>query len=428
MAIRKRKWKNKKGDGQAWQYDYYDQEGKRQHKQFRTKSDAEKYRKDTELRISQGTYVSDRDSITISEAAEEWISSAEQDKLETTTIIAYKNIVKYSINPFIGHLKLNRFSTSDVMEFRKDLMKTPYPDDFPIEKYRGQPRSDDILKRAMMALGAIFGDAIWNKKVAHNPVTALPRRKRGNGSAREKLKKRLQVGVHIPTNVEIMLIVEHVKGWYANLIVTAIFTGLRASELRGLRWSDVDLEKGLLHVRQRADRFCKIGAPKSLAGFRTVPLSPRVISVLCEWREICPKSPLDLVFPSKKGTVAHYGNIRRASVFPTMRAAGLMVDNGERDANGNPILEPKYTGLHAFRHWYASWCINRVEDGGLGFAAKKVQQRMGHSSIQMTMDIYGHLFPAENETEELAKGEAALLRQQKRNKSDQKKRKDVSSH
>ena len=94
-----------------------------------------------------------------------------------------------------------------------------------------------------------------------------------------------------------------------------------------------------------------------------------------------------------------------------------MVESGKTDAKGNPKLQAKYPGLHALRHWYASWCINRVEDGGLGFSAKKVQERMGHSTIQLTMDVYGHLFPTKNETEELARGEAAFWLQQERDKS-----------
>jgi integrase len=65
-------------------------------------------------------------------------------------------------------------------------------------------------------------------------------------------------------------------------LVTAIFTGLRASELRGLRWADVDLNARLLHVRQRADRFNVIGRPKSHAGERTVPMAPLVVNTLKE--------------------------------------------------------------------------------------------------------------------------------------------------
>jgi integrase len=64
--------------------------------------------------------------------------------------------------------------------------------------------------------------------------------------------------------------------------------------------------------------------------------------------------------------------------------------------------EAKYTGLHSLRHFYASWLINRKKDGGLKLPAKSVQARMGHSSIVMTMDTYGHLFPGSDDRSELA--------------------------
>jgi integrase len=68
------------------------------------------------------------------------------------------------------------------------------------------------------------------------------------------------------------------QGRWRPLVVTAIFTGLRASELRGLRWDDVDLDKAELTVRQRADRWGSIGSPKSDAGKRDVPLAPIIKS------------------------------------------------------------------------------------------------------------------------------------------------------
>ena len=81
----------------------------------------------------------------------------------------------------------------------------------------------------------------------------------------------------------------------------------------------------------------------------------------------------------------------------------------QRDSDGKPIVVPKYTGLHAFRHFFASWCINRKEDdgnggnkGGLELPPKVVQERMGHASIQMTLDVYGHLFPRADDSAELA--------------------------
>jgi integrase len=60
-----------------------------------------------------------------------------------------------------------------------------------------------------------------------------------------------------------------------------------------------------------------------------------------------------------------------------------------KDADGKPIVAAKYTGLHALRHFYASWCINWREDGGLGLPLKMVQHCLGHSTIGRTADTYG---------------------------------------
>jgi integrase len=184
------------------------------------------------------------------------------------------------------------------------------------------------------------------------------------------------------------------------LLMVATFTGLRSSELRGLRWSDVDLKNSELHVRQRADRYGVIGKPKSKAGYRTVPFGPSALKALQEWKLAGPKGKLGLVFPTPSGDgVALHNNVVR--VFTTaVRAAGL------KDANG----KAKYTGLHSLRHFFASWLINPPERGGQGLAPKVVQQRLGHSSILMTMDTYGHLFPPDKDThKKLADAERAVL-------------------
>jgi len=71
--------------------------------------------------------------------------------------------------------------------------------------------------------------------------------------------------------------------------------------------------------------------------------------------------------------------------------------------------KPKYTGLHCLRHFFASWCINRKVDGGLELPAKVVSERLGHSSISITLNTYGHLFPRGDDAAALAEAEAALL-------------------
>lgn len=181
------------------------------------------------------------------------------------------------------------------------------------------------------------------------------------------------------------------------LLLTAALTGLRASELRGLRWSDVDLKACEIHVRQRADRYRAIGNPKSAASRRSIPLAPEVLSALKTWKLACPLGELGLVFPTSGGAVEHHANILRA-LAPVMIAAGVTDSKGR----------PKYA-LHAFRHFFASWCINPKERGGRELPAKVVQQLLGHSSIVMTLDRYGHLFPRGDDRSELAASARALL-------------------
>ena len=210
-------------------------------------------------------------------------------------------------------------------------------------------------------------------------------------------KRKLKAGQDFPTPNEVKRLIDAATGRWRALLVTVVFTGLRASELRGLRWEDVDFKRGELHVRQRADRYNKIGSPKSHSGQRTIPLGPFVVNTLKQWKLACPKSEPDLVFPTSTGRIEYHANMWRA-LSPVMIAAGLT----------NKAGEPKYA-LHAFRHFYASWCINRKEDGGMELPAKVVQERLGHSSILMTMDTYGHLFPRGDDTAALAAAERALL-------------------
>jgi integrase len=207
--------------------------------------------------------------------------------------------------------------------------------------------------------------------------------------------------VHIPTPDEARAIVAALatltRRWRP-LLLTAIFTGLRASELRGLRWIDVDLKGGEIHVRQRADRYNKIGALKSEAAERTVPLIPLLINALREWKLACPKGELGLTFPNTLGRIESLSNIITYALHPALIAAGVILDG-----------KPKYGGLHALRHFYTSWCINRRADGGLELPLKVVQARLGHASIQMTADRYGHLFPRGDDRAELAAAESAFL-------------------
>ena len=97
------------------------------------------------------------------------------------------------------------------------------------------------------------------------------------------------VGRGIPSKEEVQPILANAEGRWRPLFVTAIFTGMRASELRGLTWDNVDFERKVIAVRQRANLWGEIAAPKLAAGEREIPMSPMVVNALREWRLACPK-------------------------------------------------------------------------------------------------------------------------------------------
>ena len=218
---------------------------------------------------------------------------------------------------------------------------------------------------------------------------------------------KLCVGVDIPTRQEIKAIVEALEGRWRPVILTAIFTGLRSSELRGLRWSSVDFAKSELHVRERVDQYAKFGAPKSAAGERVIPLSPIVVNALRELKLSKSKDgissiagPNDLLFPNREGGPMGHTALINQGWQAVQIKAGIVAANGEA----------KYMGMHAAqRIFMPAGLLIRRRTAKLGLSAKAAQVRLGHSSIAMLFDTYGHLFPRGDDAEELAAAERALL-------------------
>jgi integrase len=297
----------------------------------------------------------------------------------------YQQHLTLHINPFLGRTKLSKLSVPVIRAFADQL--------------RVAGRSTTMVRYVIRSLGSLLADAQERGNIIRNPVHEMRSRRRRHKKARERRGTRLRIGVDVPTPEEIKRILQTVTGRDRVYLMVAVFTGLRASELRGLTWTDIDLRKGELHVTQRADRHRGIGAPKTEAAQRTIPLPGPVTSALREWRLACPKGPLDLVFPNGIGRVEFHVNIIHRIFWPAQIAAGVVTKTGA----------PKYSGLHSLRHFFASWCINRKADGGLELPPKVVQSRLGHSSITVTMDTYGHLFPRADDAAELTEAAGFLL-------------------
>jgi integrase len=129
----------------------------------------------------------------------------------------------------------------------------------------------------------------------------------------------LRAGVDFPSMSELRLLMDNAPERWRPLIITAIFTGMRASELRGLPWSDVDLDAGVIHVRQRADKWGTIGPTKSKAGMRDIPLAPLVVNALTQLRL---RSTGVLVFPNGAGNPEALSNIYQRCWQPLQANAG----------------------------------------------------------------------------------------------------------
>jgi integrase len=387
MSVRRTTWKNRDGSqGEAWLVAYRDHAGARRFKNFKKKRDADAYHAEVRVDVRKGIHTADSISVTVAEAGQLWINAATDDGLERGTVEQYQQHLKFHIAPLIGATKLSQLTVPSARAFRDKLAKD---------------RSPAMVRKVMNSLGSILTEAQERGLVAQNVVYNLRRNRRKDRIARVDRRQRgkLKVGVHIPTPDEIRRIIAHLDGDRRRpMLLTAIFAGLRASELRGLRWADIDLKKAELHVRQRVDRYQKIGPVKTEAGERTVPMPPQLVSTLREWKLACPKSHLDLAFPSLAGTPMTLADIVRRSLQPVQVTTGVVNNKGKA----------KYKGLHTLRHFYASWCINRKADGGLELPLKVVSVRLGHASIQITADRYGHLFPSGDDGAELAAAAKAL--------------------
>lgn len=287
---------------------------------------------------------------TISEVAKMWLRRCEVEQLERATLHSYSGHVRNHIEPKIGQLLLKELTVADVRDFLDAML---------VESTRA------MAKKCLTTLRSMINAAIERGLVAHNVAR----------EAKLRRTSRHDPDRVFPTKDEIRALISNAPEKHRPIIMTAIFTGMRMSELRGLTWDALDFQRSIITVRKRADRYCEMGSTKSKAGRREIPMGPQLAQVLKEWRLSCPPGSLDLVFPNGVGKVETHSNIYNRVFKPLMIHCGIV------DSKGAPRFS-----LHALRHAAASLFIDQ------GWSPKKIQAMLGHSSITMTYDVYGHLF------------------------------------
>ncbi len=381
MSIRKRTWTTKDGGkakGEAWIATVptrarHKTTGRiiRATKSFRTHAAARAWVAESTVGVATGTFVPVAKSITVEEAGKLWLAKGEADGLERSTLKPYRIHCEQHINPRLGPVRLAELTTPAVEAFRDALLKDLSP---------------ALARKVLQSLKALLTDAVRRGLAAYNSAapTQVKVDKRG--------KRKLKAGTDFPTVDEVGRIIRAApEGKSRAVLMVLVFAGLRSSELRGLRWTDVNLDKGVLTVEQRADAWGTIGAPKSESGHRTIPIGEILVNTL---RQLKVASTGALVFGTASGKPTDHHDITRRIFHGAQIAAFGSV---------------RYSGLHKLRHFAASWMLHRREEGGFGLTLKQAQVRLGHATMAMTADTYGHLLPVDDDGAGLAAAERHLF-------------------
>ena len=380
MAVGPRTWKTKTGEiKKAYRVKYTNPvTGKIEARQFNRRKDADEFNKNLgtfleNLKIQSGSTRpshNDLSQMTFREAANKWLVACEKGlgehvTVERSTLVYYKINVNTHLLNHLDQEPIGSITTKKIKEVRDNL----------ILKCRTRLHAKKILT----TIKQIMNEAVENEWIPSNPAS----------NVKVRLDKREKNEVQIPQPDEIRAVLSksldmmngsdgqlaHAHRRYYPMLMTFVTAGLRSSELRGLPWTAIDTRNNRLKVIRRADAWNTLGPPKSRAGYRLISIPDVLLSALDEWRSHCPKSDHDLVFPNWQGNVEAATNLRKRFWRSLQTRASIL----------GPDNKPLYT-IHALRHFRASALI------ASGVDLKRLQVEMGHATLAMTVDTYGHLF------------------------------------
>ena len=329
---------------------------------------AEEVRRQLEARLALGDlgFFAEAPGVTFQKYADRWLKQHAELHCKPSTVRGYKGLLRLYLLPRFSVYPLQKIARDEVKQLLADLAA------------RGL--AHNTLKNAVVALRVILGAAVDDGLIAANPASKMGRFIQTDGESfepvaltKEELERFLDaVNERSP---------EH----YA-LFLTFARTGMRRGEVLALRWGDIqfgiseDDPNRYIWVRRNYvnGRFT---TPKSKKA-RRVDLSRQLRRVLLKLRDERMLKAFqqggasiadDLVFPSEAGTVLDPGNLYARYFLPAVEWAGL-----------------RKFRLHDLRHTFAS---HLIQDGA---SLAYVRDQLGHSSIAITVDLYGHLVPSAN--------------------------------
>ena len=307
-----------------------------------------------ERAIESGTYIAKLHIPAFAEVAGDWLKY-KKPIARGNTVASYEGHLNNHLKPFFGNMPINRINFDAIEKYMDTARKKGRLAGS--EHIKKKTMSEATLKKIMVTLGQVLKYATRKRYIEFNPVREI-----------EKPKAKGRGRIDFLKPHEIRALLDNAEGAeYRMLFLMAVMTGMRQGELLGLMWTDIDWVNNQVCVRRSYNSY-SFYEPKSEKSYRRIDLSPMVVSELKKWKLQCPASELDLVFPNEAGNPLDHNNMMERKFEPALRRAKL-----------------RKIRFHDLRHTYASLLIDQCEQ------PKYIQAQMGHASISITMDVYGHL-------------------------------------
>jgi integrase len=380
--------------GKKWRADFTDKQGVRHRERFRTQTEADAFLTEKKAEIKDDTYVAPRNIPTFGELADEWIAGRIElsrkpgDGYRPSTLLGWQHHIEH-MKTTVGDL---RATEVDVVAIGKAIGK------WRLEKAAGgRGLSPRTVGKILTTMSRIFRYGIANRKrtgVITDSTKILEKVKETSGEQTEtgeklyaQLRKVTEKEVLTPEEIKRVILAAK-PGFHRTLIMAAIHSGARISELLALFWSDVHLDQGVIEIRRTLSTAKVKGEvnrekvrwfdPKTERGLRDIPIPQQLISALKEWKEKYPKNRLDLVFPNKFGEPRDRTGIGRDGLTPALKQAGI----------------DKAVSFHGLRHTYASLLI------ALGRKITQVSKYLGHKDVTITMKVYTHFLELKSQKQD----------------------------
>ncbi|HEY8601215.1 MAG TPA: tyrosine-type recombinase/integrase [Thermomicrobiales bacterium] len=294
------------------------------------------------------------EKITLNDHIERWLETVVRHSVRPRTLKSYRDLTRLYILPTLGARKLVQLQPADVQRLYSVLLD------------RGL--APKTVRNVHAALRRSLKQAVdWN--LTPRNVATLVEAPR---------IKREEVVALTAQQAQVLLTIARGGRWEA-LITIALTTGMRIGEVLGLRWGDVDLAIGSLRVQRQIGQDGVFSEPKTAKGRRTIDLPASSVVTLKEHRRQQTEARLlagpawhhdDLLFCTHAGKPLSQRNVLRA--FKTLLTQGDLPD----------------VPFHALRHTHATLLLSQ------GIHPKVVQERLGHATIAMTLDIYSAYVPS----------------------------------